>query len=580
MTQLNPMYISQVRIRRFKKLEHCDVPLTPLTVVIGGNNSGKTSLLQALHFAISLLHRVRQVDPSRDTADEKTYTLQKGDLPYSPQAETATAAYGSELGEKPAKAISITLVSRDGTELSTELRRGRGENLKFSVHGANYIAAPIDDDDDVDDDPGLSSIYVPGLSGVPQSEEFRALGSLKRIIGRGDSNLALRSVLWHLRQEETRWATFIEDLRGVFTHVDIRVEFNQASDERVRIYYDTLTERDLPLDSAGIGLVKTIQILSYAHLFQPALLLLDEPDAHLSPDRQRRLCKVLATLASRDARQIVLSTHSRHMLDELRYDASIAWLCNGVLCPPQDNAIPAMLMEMGALDSVEYLADKSIKCVVAGEDRKLPAIRTIVQANGFVMSETAVIAYNGCDKFYAVEVLSDFLRNVAPQIKLVVHRDRDYLSVDSAQRFEQNCQSKGIHSFITRPTSIEGYFLSTEHLSQATGISCTQVQAIVDEATKEVEEHSIQRIASTIPDFSQNPAAAMNEARQRYNANPDDLRAAKHVFGRVKAALHRQLKTNPAVFQPSDALRDPTLLKIARTLWPSCHGPPTASASG
>jgi len=170
MTQLNPMYISQVRIRRFKKLEHCDVPLTPLTVVIGGNNSGKTSLLQALHFAISLLHRVRQVDPSRDTADEKTYTLQKGDLPYSPQAETATAAYGSELGEKSAKAISITLVSRDGTQLSTELRRGRGENLRFSVHGANYIAAPIDDDDDVDDDPGLSSIYVPRLSGVPQSE--------------------------------------------------------------------------------------------------------------------------------------------------------------------------------------------------------------------------------------------------------------------------------------------------------------------------------------------------------------------------------------------------------------------------
>lgn len=574
------MYISQALIRRFKKLEHCDVQLAPITAVIGGNNSGKTSLLQALHFAISLLHRVRHAEPSGYTTDEKTYTLQKGDLPYSPQAEAATAAYSGELGEKAAKAISVTLVSRDGKELRTELRRGRGENLKFSAHGVNYIAAPIGDDDDVDDDLGLSSIYVPGLSGVPQSEEFRALGSIKRIIGRGDSNLALRSVLWHLNQEGTRWATFIEDLRSVFTDIDIRVKFNPEADERVRIYYDTSTEHDLPLDSAGIGLVKTIQILSYAHLFQPALLLLDEPDAHLSPDRQRRLCKVLAALASRDARQIVLTTHSRHMLDELRYDAAIAWLCNGKLQPPQDNAIPAVLMEMGALDSVEYLANKSIKCVVAGEDSKLPAIKNLVEANGFVMPETAVISYNGCDKFYAVEVLSDFLKNVAPQIKLVVHRDRDYLSPDSIQRFESQCRSKGIYAFITRPTCVEGYFLSIEHLSQATGISPTQVQEIVGAATKEVESYSIDRIADAIADSVQDRAAALSEAQRRYNECSDDLRAAKDVFGRVKAALQKQLKMNPTIFQPSDALKDPTLLKIARSLWPSCDGTPMDPTSG
>ncbi len=44
--------ITEVRVRNFRSLKSVDVKLDRLTVLVGANNSGKTSFLEALHAAI------------------------------------------------------------------------------------------------------------------------------------------------------------------------------------------------------------------------------------------------------------------------------------------------------------------------------------------------------------------------------------------------------------------------------------------------------------------------------------------------------------------------------------------------
>ena len=53
------MELQAVEVASVKRLQEIE-PLTPtLTVLVGGNNSGKFSLLQGIHFAITVLQSAR-----------------------------------------------------------------------------------------------------------------------------------------------------------------------------------------------------------------------------------------------------------------------------------------------------------------------------------------------------------------------------------------------------------------------------------------------------------------------------------------------------------------------------------------
>ena len=58
-----PILIDRVRINNFRSLKKCTVDLSPVTLIIGANNSGKTSFLKALNIALGIgLKRISQED--------------------------------------------------------------------------------------------------------------------------------------------------------------------------------------------------------------------------------------------------------------------------------------------------------------------------------------------------------------------------------------------------------------------------------------------------------------------------------------------------------------------------------------
>ncbi len=57
------MQISAVKIEKFKRLSSLEIALSDITVLIGGNNSGKSSLLQGVHLTITTLQSaITQLD--------------------------------------------------------------------------------------------------------------------------------------------------------------------------------------------------------------------------------------------------------------------------------------------------------------------------------------------------------------------------------------------------------------------------------------------------------------------------------------------------------------------------------------
>ena len=72
----------------------------------------------------------------------------------------------------------------------------------------------------------------------------------------------------------------------------------------------------LPVDASGTGILQAAQVLAYIGVYSPRLLILDEPDAHLHPDNQRKLVRLLNEVAQDDGVQVLMlrPTHALHAL--------------------------------------------------------------------------------------------------------------------------------------------------------------------------------------------------------------------------------------------------------------------------
>ena len=53
------MELQAVEVKSFKRLQKIELLTPTLTVLVGGNNSGKSSLLQGIHFAVTVLQSAR-----------------------------------------------------------------------------------------------------------------------------------------------------------------------------------------------------------------------------------------------------------------------------------------------------------------------------------------------------------------------------------------------------------------------------------------------------------------------------------------------------------------------------------------
>lgn len=571
--------IPSVTIRRFKHIREITLALQDTTVLIGANNSGKSSILQAIHFAVSVAQSAKLVGEGVAWAkDSFEVSFNPAQLIYSPIADVMALAYGGLLQEAKGDRVEVDLTTSTGERCVVGLRRGRNRNIAVAIEGRALGELLMDR-------ARPFSVYAPGLAGVPKEERFMSAGAVRRIVARGDANLVLRNVLWMLSQQPARWNVFLDDMRSLFKEIEIDVKFDAETDENIGAWFKLPGGPRLPIDAAGTSILQASQIFAYISLFQPRVLILDEPDSHLHPNNQRALCALVSGVASQRNFQALISTHSRHVVDVMKNRAALVWLSKGTVIPEKDLNTTSLLLDLGALDSADYFADGTIKCVVATEDTDTTPLEALLASNGFVEDETEVVSYSGCSKIDAAKVLGSFLSDKATQLRLVVHRDRDYYSDAGAKKFIQSLTAANILPFLTDGNDIESYFVNAQHLSHLNpAVTVQRVQQIIDQATIDTRDESVKALVNlrTAEAFlarregggNIDHGAIATQAIADYDGNPATHRRGTVVIGRVIAALQQELGANPRVWFSSPHLRVPALQAASAQLWP----PPPAAA--
>lgn len=471
--------LSRIKIEKFKKIESIELDLLGVNVLIGGNNAGKSSALQALQFAVSVLQTLKIEIPKLKFDDnEISKTLSPESIIYSPIKDIYHLIYGKDiLSEGAGKEIIVEFYEKD-EENSAKIfiTKGRNKNISVKYSGASLCRKMAEFDP-------VFSMYVPGLAGIPFYEESRSIGAVRRAAARGDCNTVLRNVLYHLSKIEDKQKSFLEDLHYLFPKIEIEIDAKLDNDGIIDVFINDDGYKK-PIDAAGTGVLQAIQICAYMNYFDPQLLLLDEPDSHLHPNNQNILAQMILRLSKKD-KNIIISTHSRHLVSCLRKEAQITLLKEGV---KQDGSISEydILMEIGALDEYDVYRDPKVKYIIATEDDSTESnhlLDLVLISSGFDKESYRILPYKGCSNMPACVYLAQCLNIFRKDLKVIIHRDRDGMSLDEIKEIRSKTQgSNNTYLFVTKHNDLEMYFCSPEYISSVTNISIDDAQVIVDSA--------------------------------------------------------------------------------------------------
>lgn len=264
------MRITRVNIERFKNIHSTTFELDGLNVLVGANNSGKSSIIQALHFAVGLLQTIEVLGRWPKTRQEVSVGMFPGQPLYTPADNLYTLAAGGRMKQTKEDAIIVTYTLDTGAEVRVSVRKGRNRNVIVAVSGVSdarilgAMETPF-------------SVFSPGLAGIAKQEVLVSPGVLMRTIARGDSNLVLRNILYRLK-EKASWSAFMEHLHSIFPDIELRVAFRETLDEYIHVEL-ALDGEWIPIELVGTGVLQATQILAYLHLFSPHLIVLDVKQA-------------------------------------------------------------------------------------------------------------------------------------------------------------------------------------------------------------------------------------------------------------------------------------------------------------
>ena len=153
------------------------------------------------------------------------------------------------------------------------------------------------------------------MSGLAATETRLDSGAVSVRIGEARTAEVLRNLCHRIREDRPeRWQELVEQIDSLF---GAELEPPRYIAERGEI---TMSYRErgvtLDLSSAGRGLQQTLLLLAYLHANPGAVLLLDEPDAHLEILRQRQIYRLIADTAHVSGGQVIAASHSEVLLND------------------------------------------------------------------------------------------------------------------------------------------------------------------------------------------------------------------------------------------------------------------------
>jgi ABC-type lipoprotein export system ATPase subunit len=327
--------LTRIKVRNFKKLDYVDVELGKTVVLIGPNNSGKTSALQAI--ALWDIGR-RQWNAKREgkASPEKRpgVAINRLELISIPVpnlnllwSDLHTREKEQVEGKKRTKNIRIDVIvegltngkswscgiefdySGEESCICRPIRKSGFE--KKPVKEAKFTGIPNEANE-------VRIAYLPPMSGLSAVEPKLEPGRLNVLLGEGQTAQVLRNLCFQIYEKSNSnsdWRELTDQLNILFGVELLPPQYIKERGE-IKMSYKEQSGKQFDISSSGRGLQQTLLLLAHLYANPNTVLLLDEPDAHLEVLRQRQTYQLITDIAEKKGSQIIAASHSEVVLNE------------------------------------------------------------------------------------------------------------------------------------------------------------------------------------------------------------------------------------------------------------------------
>lgn len=323
--------LTRIKIRNFKRFDDVDVELGKAVVLIGPNNSGKTTALQALALWDIGVRRWNEKRKGKPSPEKKPgVAINRRDL-FSIPVPSADLLWrnlhvrdvrqSKEDGKPRIKKIENVRVDIVVDGVTSDKPWSCGLEFDYT-NEESFYCRPLRTDNgtermSVPDEAGSARVaFLPPMSGLADREFVKQPGEIGVLIGQGQTAQVLRNLCFQIHQKENSdWSDLVNHIKNLFG-VDLLAPQYIAERSEITMAYKDEQRNKLDLSSSGRGLQQTLLLLAHLYANPGAVLLLDEPDAHLEILRQRQIYNLLIQVAEQQGSQIIAASHSEVVLNE------------------------------------------------------------------------------------------------------------------------------------------------------------------------------------------------------------------------------------------------------------------------
>lgn len=322
--------ITRLTLHNFKSVGEQVYDFTQFDLLIGRNNSGKSTVLQALaiwQFCVDEFHRSKRTGSKGIQVVLPNFTalpVPEFNLLWKDRTDRHWPLVN---GSKKQEYILISIC--------VEWRRATGETDSFGVelryHSPQTIYAipsggwaKFRECEKQSDLPRIA--YVPPFSGLEPAEKWLDISPIRQQVGKGQPGSVLRNLLLRVSSPPPGqeglitkgnatpedWQELAGTIERWFSVKISKPKYDSAKDVYITVEYRQ-NGKAFDIIAQGSGFHQTLTLLAFLYGYPLTTILLDEPDAHLHVNLQREILDYFKRKSLERNTQFLIATHAEEL---------------------------------------------------------------------------------------------------------------------------------------------------------------------------------------------------------------------------------------------------------------------------
>lgn len=370
--------IHKLILKNFKRIKEETFDFNSFDLLVGANNSGKSTALQALaiwQYCVDQFKLTKKKGSRGIQVVLPNFTalpLPEFNLLWTDRTDRE---YIDDRSKQRGKAQSYIYIEID-VYWKTEQKEERNFCVQMRYQSPQAVfAIPKEGWSKFGELTALTSfprvVYVPPFSGLEPHEKWMDDGNVRQNIGKAQPGSVLRNLLYRVIDREgvslkdnEDWKEVVSKIEEWFTIGLKAPEYEKGVSTEISAEYKA-NKKTFDVISGGSGFHQILTLLAFVYGYPDVTtILFDEPDAHLHVNLQRQIVNYFKLISKK---QFIIATHSEEFIKGVEIQSIISILSGK---PMRINSTSEVLHALSEIDNMDVVRTQSSPYILylEGED--------------------------------------------------------------------------------------------------------------------------------------------------------------------------------------------------------------------